>query len=153
MFAPDVYSTFRGMSEGSSDGSMYRGEVSTSGGSSFPYSMRGSNEYRGKKMQVVQVTNHDDLIKRFLQGEYRINDIQEKDQEKYYIDNLKEMLKHKQHQGNLVPILVRDLQKFKREFSPQEKKTIILYFIKKYYVNDNHNIQKQLNDLDKIKFD
>lgn len=54
MFAPDVYSTFRGMSEGST----YRGEVSTNYDlSSFPYSIRGSDEYRGtlgEKTPVIE---------------------------------------------------------------------------------------------------
>jgi len=152
MFAPDVYSTFRGMSEGMGDGSMYRGEVSTYGGSSFPYSMedtimRGSDEYRGKKMQVVQVTNHDDLIRRFLQIPGT------EDNEEAYMKSLKDSKDSKDnHDENIKDKIIRDLRNdesyyifrflnykqgytsklYTRKVQEDEWSQIISYFTKKY---------------------
>ena len=133
MFAPDVYSTFSGMSEGSSDGSMYRGEFHNE--SSFPYTMCGSDEYRGKKYKVVQVTNHD-LIKRFFR------DMQKKGVEELQFMEFieKQASYHKitidEYLSDIFPKLL-----FLEGYDNKAKSEIISY-IKETIENNNNNRSK-----------
>ena len=78
MFAPDVYFTFRGMSEGSSDG-LYRGDSETN--HSFPYNM-----YRGKD----PIERLEKLISDINDNESRKTELV-KETAQYIIENLEPM--------------------------------------------------------------
>lgn len=89
MFAPDVYFTFRGMSEGSSDG-LYRGDSETN--HSFPYNM-----YRGKEYDISELER---LISEFNKNSFLKDQLVQKTAE-YMIEKLKPMKMFAYHDFNL----------------------------------------------------
>jgi hypothetical protein len=167
MFAPDVYSTFRGMSEGSSDGSMYRGEFHNE--SSFPYEM---NSYRGipflNKTKIVEVqplSEEDAYIQEFVEIKASYNEIHDLKKKggvdnSGSVDNYVKWLKSKERHPiyySISPIqqLIYDfagpnMQQLLREKDIDKNnwkgiiKELIIHFANKYDIIDHVQLKKYI---------